>query len=369
MSVKVQKYKSLKKLVERFRDDLKTSDYVLLFAFNGTGKTRLSMEFKDTEKRKKDGQADTLYFNAYTEDLFYWENDLKTDRKRVLEFNGESEFFSGIQEQDMDNKIRPLLQRYADFNFLIEYKDCFVNFIREEVIKGKPENIENVKISRGEENIFIWCFFLAIAQLAIDKQEGYDWVKYIFIDDPISSLDENNTIAVASHLAQMLKNNKVKTIISSHHSLFYNIIYNELKNERCVHYFLHKNDDKTYTLQKTDDTPFFHHVASLSELKQIAESNKINTYHFNLLRSVLEKTSSFFGYNDMGQCIHGIEDKVLFERALNLLSHGNYSIFEPVPMLEDTKDLFKRILSGFLEKYKFELPELNAKKLTKIKSE
>ena len=39
----------------------------------------------------------------------------------------------------------------------------------------------------------------------MDGAEAYNWVKYIYIDDPISSLDENNAIAVASHLAQLLK--------------------------------------------------------------------------------------------------------------------------------------------------------------------
>ena len=41
----------------------------------------------------------------------------------------------------------------------------------------------------------------------------------IYIDDPISSLDENNAIAVASHLAQLLKKTRIelKAVISSHH--------------------------------------------------------------------------------------------------------------------------------------------------------
>ena len=36
----------------------------------------------------------------------------------------------------------------------------------------------------------------------LDGAEAYKWVKYIYIDDPISSLDEHNAIAVANHLAQ-----------------------------------------------------------------------------------------------------------------------------------------------------------------------
>jgi len=97
---------------------------------------------------------------------------------------------------------------------------------------------------------------------------------------------------------------------------------------------------------------------NLSELKKVVESNKIYTYHFNALRSILEKTTSFFGYDKIDKCIHGLEDEVLFERALQLFSHGKYSIFDPVEMGDDNKDLFKRILNGFLNKYEFYFPEI-----------
>ena len=57
---------------------------------------------------------------------------------------------------------------------------------------------------------------------------------------------------------------------------------------------------------------------------------------------------------------HGVEDEMLFSRALNLLSHGKYSIYQPVEMNEDNKELFNRILTAFLEKYEFQLPEIFA---------
>ncbi len=34
----------------------------------------------------------------------------------------------------------------------------------------------NIKVSRGEENIFIWCIFLAICELVIDGNEAYKWL-------------------------------------------------------------------------------------------------------------------------------------------------------------------------------------------------
>lgn len=49
---------------------------------------------------------------------------------------------------------------------------------------------------------------------------------------------------------------------------------------------------------------------------------------------------------------------MLYARALNLLSHGKYSIYEPRKMGDDTKILFKQILSAFQDRYKFDLPEI-----------
>lgn len=360
---KIYKFQDLSKLAIRLRDDLNNQDFVLLYAYNGTGKTRLSMAFKERGEKRGKNQNDTLYFNAFTEDLFHWDNVL-----RVLQINSDSNFFDGFKELALEEKIFSYLERYAEFDFKIDYENWKVIFSKEiknpkfRLNSEEPEYIvqNNIKISRGEENIFIWCIFLAVCELTIDGAEAYKGVKYFFIDDPISSLDDNNVIAVASDLSKLIKKGKgkVKTVISSHHALFFNVMCNELKTSKCNQYFLHKNNNDEYTLQKTNDTPFFHHVALLSELKQAAETNKIYTYHFNMLRSVLEKTATFFGYKDFSSCIYGIEDDVLFARALNLLSHGKYSVYEPVEMGEDNKNLFKNILHGFLEKYKFDLPEL-----------
>ena len=366
-------FKSMKRLVQRLRDDLNNHDFVLLYAYNGTGKTRLSMAFKDAGKKKitrplnvndtvdmaltvEEVQRDTLYFNAYTEDLFHWENDLEGDSTRHLNINSASRFFSGFKELALEDKIRPYLHRYADFEFRIDYEKWTITFLREDA--------DHIKVSRGEENIFIWCIFLAICELTIDGAEAYAWVKYFYIDDPISSLDDNNAIAVASDLAQLLKKGKgrLKTVISSHHGLFFNVMCNEFRSSKSSRkvYFLHRaNTPDSYTLRATDETPFFHHVAMLSELQQAAESGKLYTHHFNMLRSILEKTATFFGYDDFSTCLHIDNDDVnLHARALNLLSHGNYSIYEPREMVDDNKKLFQDILKTFLERYRFDLPKL-----------
>lgn len=78
---KIFKYNTLSDVAVRFRSDLNDFDYVLLYAYNGTGKTRLSMEFKNRGRNTEANTRDTLYFNAFTEDLFYWDNDLEMIRK------------------------------------------------------------------------------------------------------------------------------------------------------------------------------------------------------------------------------------------------------------------------------------------------
>ena len=168
------------------------SPFVLLYAFNGTGKTRLSTAFKDLGKAvDENGEVqsrDTLYFNAFTEDLFSWDNDLENDEHRTLKLNAASSFFVGLNELEIENRIRPLLDRYADFDFKINFAfdertgkitSADVTFSRE-VLSGegddaRTDDVDGIKISRGEENIFIWCFFLAILQLALDEAEAYKW--------------------------------------------------------------------------------------------------------------------------------------------------------------------------------------------------
>lgn len=349
-----KEFNSIREIAEYFKRLLNEKKYIVLFAYNGTGKTRLSGEFKSLGQQlnEETGEktADTLYYNAFTEDLFYWDNDLDNDTERVLKFNKSSRFFNGLIDLDMDNRIRPLLQRYADFDFSINYDDASINFYREE----STQRIDNIKVSRGEENIFIWCFFLAIVQLVIDKAEAYEWVKYIYIDDPISSLDDNNAIAVASHLAALMKGEGVKVIVSSHHTLFFNVLCNEIGKAEQL--FLQKSkDNATYILKDTTKTPFFHHVALLKELKKASDTGILYTYHFNILRNILEKTASFHGYAHFSSCIRkdDAENELVYTRIVNLLSHGNYSLFNPKEMVEENKEYFRNILNNFLEDYNF----------------
>ena len=371
---KIKTYADLGTLTSKLRSDLEGVSIVLVYAYNRTGKTRLSMEFKDAGKRRNNGNADTLYFNAFTEDLFIWHNDLEGDSIRYLQLNERSKFFEALTNLSLDQTIAAYLSRYADFDFDIDYQLWRVNF--------RKGDTDNIKISRGEEKIFIWCLFMAICERLLDGDIAYQWVKYLFIDDPISSLDDNNAVAVACDLAQLLRRaasrakedgtpNPLKVIFSSHHALFFNVMCNEIGRSkpgepkvRHKRYFLHRpNSDGRYTLQATEDTPYYHHVAVLAELKRAADpdTGTLYTFHFNALRNIMEKTATFFGHADISFCLKALDDEenqALFNRALNLLSHGKYAIHEPTLMVEDNQILFRSILNQFITRFQFDLPTI-----------
>ena len=99
----------------------------LIYAFNGTGKTRLSREFKKVIPPKDGGQDDLdgaeqallsrhkiLYYNAFTEDLFYWDNDLDADAEPKLKIQPNTFTDWILQDQGQDMNVISTFQRYAN---------------------------------------------------------------------------------------------------------------------------------------------------------------------------------------------------------------------------------------------------------------
>ncbi|MGR5437687.1 hypothetical protein [Vibrio owensii] len=92
----------------------------------------------------------------------------------------------------------------------------------------------------------------------------------------------------------------------------------------------------------------------LEQLHQASESGSLFTYHFTILRSILEKTATFHGFNNFSACIKkqaNDPEGILHARLINILSHGT------MEMTEENKGHFRNILSDFMENYRFN-PEL-----------
>jgi hypothetical protein len=182
-------------------------------------------------------------------------------------------------------------------------------------------------------------------------------VKFIYVDDPISSLDDNNAVLVAHHLAQLLKGapEALRAVVSTHHVLFFNVLCNELKKARKC--FLRKEPASAgFMVQETDSTPFLYHLSSLVELHQAQQSSALYTHHFNMMRRVMEQTACFFGYAKWEECIKPEEDDpngTVYKRVIDLMSHGDYSLYEPREMMQDNKEILGRALRQFIKSHPF----------------
>lgn len=336
----------------------------LIYAFNGTGKTRLSREFKELIAPKAIGEEDQeqqesrpkiLYYNAFTEDLFYWNND---EIKLKIQDNSFTNWI--LEEEGQDQNIASNFQRYTNDKLTPNFNDDFSE-IRFSFERGNNESSENVKISKGEESCFIWSVFytllvqvidvLNIAEINERSTDKFNELEYIFIDDPVSSLDENHLIELAVDVARLIKSSKsnIKFVITTHNPLFYNVLHNELKDERYKKYLLRNLDDGTFELiNQPNDSPFSYHLFLKSEIKKAIETGQLSKYHFNFLRNILEKTSTFLGYQNWGELLPertpGERDAYL-SRIINISSHSKNANEEVFDISENDK----RVLGYLME--------------------
>lgn len=346
---------SLQEISQRLRD--KDKKVQLIYAFNGIGKTRLSRAFKKLIEPKQENidelgnKAKVLYYNAFTEDLFYWDNDLDRDmdRKLIIRPNDFTNWI--LKEEGRENNIITDFQNYTSDKLTPRFNEDYskVTFSLE---GGNEERIENIKISRGEESCFIWCVFYSLLEEVIEVLDipepderptnQFDNLGYIFIDDPVSSLDENHLIELAVNISGLIKksNKQLKFIITTHNSLFYNVLYNELElkkankkgNECC--YLLDKNEDGTFDLNTKygDSNQSFSYHLYLKEIIQKAiDTNNIQKYHFMLLRNLYEKTANFLGYPQWSDLLP--ENKTrYYNRIIQFTNHStlsNETVAEP----------------------------------------
>ena len=367
-------FPDLKEVAENIINDDKK--LTLMYAFNATGKTRLSMKFKEQLNPPKEtsdyvglGNKRVLYFNSFTEDLFTWENDLDNDEHRYLVYKTDTAFGKYIDEQSVDQRIN------EKFRSLVR-SDIFVKFER-------IENTDNmgikffrgdkvIKISRGEERLFTWCVFMIIAEnIVSDLKEDKDnndinSIDYIYIDDPVSSLDETYTIAAALDLADLVKNSELKTekelengkslkfVISTHHALFFEVLSNSFKNmnSKTVN-ILEKNidDAEGYVIKGTNNSPFSYHNYIIKKINDTSYDD-LSKYHFNLMRNLLEKTALFLGYSDYQTLIpEKSNDRSKFLKLLNEYSHGTHPDSESYMLRNDEKNLFREKFKEFKETY------------------
>ena len=380
--------KTLEEIAKQLRDANKKVQ--LIYAFNGTGKTRLSRAMKNLIAPRIEGD-DTparnkiLYYSAFTEDLFYWDNDLKGDGlpKLVIQPNSFTDWI--LVDQGQEVNITRVFQHYSKAALTPTFNQAYTrdnadgsktevkafSEVTFTIEAGDDATTEAFKISKGEESNFIWSIFYTlletvVAELSIAEpdQRGTDQfnaLEYVFVDDPVSSLDENHLIELAVNLADLIKRApaQLRFVITTHSPLFYNVLHNELDlkkkpaNDGC--YLLERHADGSFTLNtKYGDAnkSFTYHLHLRRMLEEAIAQDRVERYHFTLLRNLYEKTAGFLGHDKWGDLLNTAEgNKEAYVRLINTFSHSSLSteqIADPTPQQKQT---VKLLLDNLINNY------------------
>jgi len=324
---------------------------ILIYAFNSTGKTQLSVEYKNITK-KENGDHSGVYFNAYSEDLFRWDNDEwnknENLRLEIIE-SSLNPYFSAIIENPvlLEEKLARYLPKYT-FSFDINPNpETGIDAIR-----FSRNGINNIKISRGEERIFVWCFFLALfdTDAWTDEQDSH-----FFIDDPVSSMDDHNVYITADSIIKLVESKIAKTekriIVTTHHIGLFSILSDRLMNSTFRNLtkrnILSIHNDEL-TLKNHDKDVFLYHLYLMQVLNECVTEKKVMGYHFIMLRQILEIISSFLGTPGIKTALTEIKvgDVAMVANQINSLSHkdGRLQSAELNPLdIELFDDIYNKI--------------------------
>lgn len=333
---------------------------ILIYAFNSTGKTRLSVAYKNFTKGENEGKHIGVYYNAFSEDLFVWENDEDNYNENIrlnILFSSLSQFHTFIDESDIEEKLAMYNPKYKfRFNFHenpekgIESVTFFID----------EENQTPIKISRGEERIFVWCFFLALFE--VDAwASSHD--AHFFIDDPVTSLDEHNIYLTAESIFDLIEEHylKKRIIITTHHIGLFSILFDKLKKgEKSGRYnkltkpFILTIQDGNLELNGLNNEVFLFHLHLIQTIEK-AIKTELYAYHFVLLRQLLENISSFLGVGRMNYVLEQIKIEKVREvgEIINSLSHKNVYRLQFNKMAEADEEVFKDVFQKLQEKYRF----------------
>lgn len=352
--------------IEDVANELKDLDenIVLIYAFNATGKTRLSVAYKDATKDSETGQHAGVYYNAFSEDLFVWHNDEENDGADIMlnVLPSSLNQFHSFLTEDEDALMAKLAPYNPRYRFRLNSYDDLEKGIDSVTFFNEGAEDTPIKISRGEERTFVWCFYLALLEVDgwADEQDAH-----IFIDDPVSSLDDHNIFVTADTIFQLVERfyDKKRLIITTHHiGLFANLANRLTKGERSGRYkeltalrILRRSGDELI-LKSPRRGVFLYHLHLLEVLDEASDS-QLYTYHFALLRQLLENISSFLGTGRPSYALEkiGITNPEEVMNVVNTHSHKTVYYDQTEMMNDYEQNLFIEIFNGLMERFEFHM--------------
>ena len=360
---------TLDDIAKSLRDD--PARITLMYAFNATGKTQLSVAYKNATKQD-DGSHTGVYYNAYSEDLFVWDNDEENHganvRLTVLP-SSLSKFHASMTEDNVRDKLNAYKPKFGfAFGPYEDDPEKGIESISFFIPNQNPDLPQPpIKISRGEERVFVWCFFLALFEVEgwADKQASH-----FFIDDPVSSLDDHNIFVTAATLYDLIEKQfeTRKIIVTTHHLGLFSILSDWItKGEKSDKF--KKNNKPLYQLrilssksgalelESCRNDVFLYHLRVLQVLSLARGANEVRAYHFAMLRQVLENVASFLGVGQFSYVLNqiGITEPNRVADIVNALSHKKVYYYESDIVVPDNLSIFEEVMTGLQEKYKFVL--------------
>ena len=224
----------LNEVIQKIRIDLDNKSNKVnvdsIYAFNGTGKTRISRSLVDEEDSK------CLCFNSIFQDCFVWDNE-----NYILNIDDYIGISKIIKDEGLDGRIIENFEYVYGENVVPQFNNDFNQITFN--VKTKKGYDNNVKISKAEETLFVWSVYYsfvetAIEQLRIERIDErsthlFDDLKYVIIDDPVSSVDDSIIIKIAILIKELIlqcNNLNISFLITTHHILFFNSVNNLIKN-------------------------------------------------------------------------------------------------------------------------------------------
>lgn len=337
---------------------------VLIYAFNATGKTRLSVAYKDATKDAETEKHAGVYYNAFSEDLFVWDNDEDNNGSNIslkVIPSSLNQFHSFLYE-NISIFMDKLAMYVPKYRFKFNAYENLEKGIESVTFFTAEDEEKSIKISRGEERIFVWCFFLAL--LEVDGWAN-EQNAHVFIDDPVSSLDEHNIFITAETIFEQIENHylKKRIIITTHHIGLFSILANRLtKGEKSSRYkkltklFILGKSGEDFFLENPSKNVFLYHLHLLQALDE-ASRVKLYGHHMVLLRQALENIASFLGVGSMSYALEqiGVENVESSANTINSLSHKDAFYYQGDLMAPAVEVIFRDILKKIQDKYQFVL--------------
>lgn len=330
----------------------------LIYATNGIGKTRTSYSL-----RNKFDSSKTLCYSAFYEEIFRWQYEVEDDSYYFNINDKDSLIYDAIiiggLEKEVDKIFKFLTNKKIDVNFETEYNK--IKKVTFSLATGDDTANNNIKISKGEETIFIWSTFYTILSQKLNDiiDNGVNNLNYIIIDDPVSSLEDEKIVSIDILIRKIIKNQisiirdnnmKIGVLITTHNKLFWNILYNELKIRKNSFRLI--NYENVYRLEKQNDSPFGYHIELIKSIQNDINDNFIRKFDFHSFRNILEKTANFYGQEKWDYFINdGITNEEELIRLLDYYSHDTNDDLEEKVVDCDKIELFKKGFEQYCEDY------------------